>query len=90
MKLYAPGKYYFLHSKTQEVLDFEKTLSKVKSDQNLRKVLDRHEEGRDRWKRRNPDYKKKKYVIYIYLKKKRAVSCVSLYKVVRTRKILIP
>jgi Ca2+-binding EF-hand superfamily protein len=55
----------FLHSKTQEVLDFEKTLSKVKSDQNLRKVLDRHEEGRDRWKRRNPDYKKKKYVIYI-------------------------
>lgn len=55
----------YLHSKTAEVIDFEKTLTKMKSEQNLRHVLNRHEEGRDTWKKKNPDYKKKKYVIYI-------------------------
>ena len=56
----------FLHSKTAEVMEFEKKLIKAKSEQNLRRRLHEHETNRERWKKRNPDYKKKKkYVIYI-------------------------
>ena len=55
----------FLHSKTAEVMEFEKKLIKAKSEQNLRRRLHEHEKNRERWKKKNPDYKKKKYVIYI-------------------------
>ena len=55
----------FLHSKTAEVMEFEKKLIKAKSEQNLRRRLHEHETNRERWKKKNPDYKKKKYVIYI-------------------------
>ena len=55
----------FLHSKTADVISTEKTMTKIKSSQNLERLLVEHERGRTLWKKENPDWEKKKYVIYI-------------------------